>query len=78
MIVQTYRIILNSKDAIQASPDAQVSQVQQVRVRCGGEAGRGGEVAHRLLQVQHVQQDAGQHQQQCQGQCPLLQGNHQL
>ena len=31
-------------------------------------------MAHWVFQVQHVQQDAGQHQQQRQGQRPLLQG----
>ena len=35
---------------------------------------RRSEVARVVLQVQHVQQDAGQHQQQRQGQRPLLQG----
>ena len=36
---------------------------------------RGSEVARGLLQVQHVQQDAGQHQQQRQGQQAILQGS---
>ena len=32
-------------------------------------------MAHWVFQVQHVQQDAGQHQQQCQGQQAILQGS---
>ena len=62
------------QDAVQASGDAQVPGVRQVGVRRGGEAGRGLQVAQGLLQVLHVQQDAGQHQQQRQGQQALLQG----
>ena len=62
------------RDALQASGDAQVPSVRQVSVRGGGEAGRGLQVAQGLLQVLHVQQDAGQHQQQRQGQQALLQG----
>ena len=31
-------------------------------------------MAHWVLQMQHVQQDVGQHQQQRQGERPLLQG----
>ena len=62
------------KDAIQTHSHAAMSQVLQVCVCCRGEACRGSEVAHGLLQVQHVQQDVGQHQQQCKGQCAVLQG----
>ena len=71
-----------SRDAVQASGDAQVPGVRQVRVRRRGDAGGRPEVAQGelslvgwhlhssligpgLLQVQHVQQDAGLHQQQC-------------
>ena len=80
-----------SRDAVQASGDAQVPGVRQVRVRRRGDAGGRPEVAQGelslvnwhlhssligpgLLQVQHVQQDAGLHQQQRQGQRALLQG----
>ena len=82
-----------SRDAVQASGDAQVPGVRQVRVRSRGDAGGRPEVAQGelslvawhlhssligpgLLQVQHVQQDAGLHQQQRQGQRALLQGGH--
>ena len=82
-----------SRDAVQASGDAQVPGVRQVRVRRRGDAGGRPEVAQGelslvnwhihssligpgLLQVQHVQQDAGLHQQQRQGQRALLQGGH--
>ena len=49
--------------------------VRQVSVRGGGALGGGLQVAQGLLQVQHVQQDAGQHQQQRQGQQAILQGS---
>merc|ERR1711934_711417 len=63
-----------NRRCLSADRDAQVPEVCKIGLCRRGEAGWWAQVAHWLLQVLNVQQDAGQHQQQRKRLCFVLQG----